>query len=233
MLLCMIPAVLATASCTRSASPAPSTQDSVVTVAPVKTYSYLALGDSYTIGQSIDSSGRYPAQAAAMLSAEGISVPSVQYIATTGWTTADLQYAISMQHPADTFDIVTLLIGVNDQYQGVDTGTYALHFNQLLQTSVQLARSNKQHVIVISIPDYGVTPFGGNNASISAQINEFNAINLRITDSFGIAYVNVTTLSRAAGADNSLLAGDGLHYSPKEYALWDTLLVPAIYRALK
>jgi len=210
-----------------------TTQPPTTTPVQAKTYNYLALGDSYTIGQSIDSAGRYPAQTAAMLDNDSTAIPAIHYIATTGWTTANLQYAIANEHLADTFNIVTMLIGVNDQYQGVDTGTYHTHFVQLMQTAIQLAGGNKQHVIIISIPDYGVTPFGGGNAAISAQIDEFNGVNRRITDSFGVAYADVTTLSRAAASDPTLLANDGLHYSPKEYALWAQVIAPLIYQAIK
>ena len=193
---------------------------------------YLALGDSYTIGQSIDSAGRYPAQAAADLKAEGVNIPGIRYIATTGWTTLDLQSAISAAHLTDTFDFVSLLIGVNDQFQGFDTGGYRVHFRQLLQMSLAFAGNKKTHVAVVSIPDYGVTPFGGNDAMISAQIDEFNAINKQVTDSAGIAYVNVTGYSRAFGSDATYLAGDGLHYSAKEYGIWATALAAVMYNAL-
>jgi len=237
MFCCMLFSELSASSCKGST---PATQDSVTTpndsnVTVVRnSRSYLALGDSYTIGESIAQAGRYPTQAAQLVSAMGVvSIPAVHYIAVTGWTTADLQNAIARQHLADTFDIVTLLIGVNDQYQGVDTGTYAIRFKELLQTSIVLARNNKAHVIVLSIPDYGVTPFGGGNANISTQIDIFNSINKRITTSFGVAYLNVTTMSRAAASDNTLLAPDGLHYSAKEYGMWADTLSKMIQVALK
>jgi lysophospholipase L1-like esterase len=184
-----------------------------------KAITYLALGDSYTIGESINAKGRYPAQVADILGEKGIHIKEVRYIATTGWTTEDLQQAIDAAHPAD-YDFITLLIGVNDQYQGIDTGTYATHFTQLLQNAIRLARGNKQNVFIISIPDYGVTPFGGNNKNISRQIDLFNMVNKRITDAYHIAYVDVTALSRQAASDKSLITGDGLHYTAKEYRLW-------------
>jgi len=229
----MVATMLSQVSYSRARDVDPAAQDSTTHPTVLTPESYLALGDSYTIGQSIDSQGRYPAQAAGLLRARGISIPTIHYIAVTGWTTLNLQNAIAAENLAGTFDMVTLLIGVNDRYQGVDTGTYAIRFTQLLQTSITLARSNKSHVIVISIPDYGVTPFGGGNAAISAQIDEFNAINKRVTDAAGIAYLNLTTLSRAAATDNTLLASDGLHYSPKEYLLWADTLAPMMYNALK
>ncbi len=240
MLCCTLCTLLSEVSCSRGKGVTPATKDSVITpkdsnvttIAVTKTY--LALGDSYTIGQSIDASGRYPTQAAQLVTAKGtFNIPDVHYIAVTGWTTANLQNAIAAQNLADTFDVVTLLIGVNDQYQGVDTGTYAIRFTQLLQTSVALARNNKAHVIVLSIPDYGVTPFGGGNASISAQIDIFNSINKRITSANGIAYLDVTTMSRAAANDATLLAPDGLHYSAKEYGMWAAPLSTMMQLALK
>lgn len=225
--------MLSQVSCSRAKNVAPAVQDSTNPPIVLTPKNYLALGDSYTIGQSIDSQDRYPAQAASLLLARGISIPVIHYIAVTGWTTLNLQNAIAAENLSDTFDMVTLLIGVNDQYQDVDTSAYAIRFTQMLQTSITFAKGNKSHVVVISIPDYGVTPFGGGNAAISAQIDEFNAINKRITDDAGIAYLNVTTLSRAAATDKTLLASDGLHYSPKEYLLWADTLALLMYNALK
>ncbi len=233
LVCCIVAIMLLQVSGSRAKDVAPAAKDSTYPPTLLKPKSYLALGDSYTIGQSIDSQGRYPAQAASLLLARGISIPVIHYIAVTGWTTLNLQNAIAAENLTDTFDMVTLLIGVNDQYQGVDTGTYTIRFTQLLQTSVTFARGNKSHVVVISIPDYGVTQFGDGNAAISAQIDEFNAINKRVTDAAGIAYLNLTTLSRAAATDNTLLASDGLHYSPKEYLLWADTLAPMMYNALK
>lgn len=192
--------------------------------------SYLALGDSYTIGQSVTADERYPAQTVDMLSHYNLHVKPPQYIATTGWTTLNLLSAISLQNPQGPFDIVTLLIGVNDQYQHFDTGGYRIHFTQLLEKSIALAGNNKTHVFVLSIPDYGVTPFGGGSPTISAEIDEFNNINKQVTLSYNIAYINVTDLSKDMGNDPSLIA-DGLHPSGKEYFYWAVHLSDAIKAA--
>lgn len=204
---------------------------SSLTYSQSKGIMYLALGDSYTIGESINAKGRYPAQVAGMLEAKGIPVSDVHYIAVTGWTTEDLQQAMDEEKP-HKYNIVTLLIGVNDQYQHIDTGTYAGHFTTLLQEAVKLAHGNKKHVTVISIPDYGVTPFGGGDENISRQIDAFNMVNKRITEAHHIAYVDVTGLSRQAATDNSLIARDGLHYTAKEYGLWAEKIVEVISKEL-
>ncbi|KAI9432897.1 G-D-S-L family lipolytic protein [Russula earlei] len=193
---------------------------------------WLALGDSYTIGQSVDSNQRFPAQAGNLLQSMGISISPIQYIATTGWTTIDLQNAITSRHP-QTHNVVTLLIGVNDQYQGLDTGSYRVHFIQLLQESIQLAGSNNNHVFVLSIPDYGVTPFGGGDASISRDIDTFNAINRQVTAQYRCTYIDITGDTRVMGTDHSLIANDGLHPSAKEYAVWAGKLAPLMAIALR
>src|SRR5829696_1092 len=120
---------------------------------------YLALGDSYTIGQSVSQSERFPPQTNAFLKGDGIKMSEPIYIAQTGWTTANLLSAIAAQNPLPVFDVVTLLIGVNDQYQRMDTGGYTQRFTQLLEKSIQLAKGRKMNVFVLSIPDYSATPF--------------------------------------------------------------------------
>ncbi|MFP5041690.1 SGNH/GDSL hydrolase family protein [Parasediminibacterium sp. JCM 36343] len=199
------------------------------TPTPIKDTSktYLALGDSYTIGQSVDSSQRFPAQTVAWLSAYStIKVKPIEYIATTGWTTSDLQAAIQSKNPQGPYDIVSLLIGVNDQYRGYDTSGYITRFTQLLQKSIQLAGGKPNHVFVVSIPDYSVTPFasGSNKAQISQQIDWFNAINKRIAFQYNCPYIYITDLTRQGATDGTLIAPDGLHPSGKEYEKWSELL---------
>lgn len=191
------------------------------------TITWLALGDSYTIGQGVQLQERYPAQAAEKLKQHGISTRELRYIATSGWTTLNLQSAISAQNPVGPYSIVTLLIGVNDQYQRHDTSGYRENFTMLLNKSIELVGGVKQHVLVLSIPDYSVTPFGGGSAITSAQIDLFNNINKEVTLGYGIEYINVTELSREMGNDPSLIA-DGLHPSGKEYEKWASLLADAI-----
>ena len=196
--------------------------------------SYLALGDSYTIGQSVDSAERFPAQTAALLKIQGINIIPLQYIATTGWTTTNLANAIATVQPKGPFDIVTLLIGVNDQYQNRNINDYGARFKDLLHNAIQLADYKPNHVFVLSIPDYGVTPFGGNNPTISQQIDAYNAINKQVTlDVTGVNYLDITTASRLAATDRTLIAVDGLHPSGKQYKLWAEKLAPQIVAALK
>ncbi len=195
---------------------------------------YLALGDSYTIGQGVGEQDRYPFISVSRLKKEGVDIAYPEYIATTGWTTADLQSAIKSKNLSNTYSLVTLLIGVNDQYQGVAISEYRSRFSQLLQQSVELAGGDKNKVIVLSIPDYSATPFVQpfRKESVRNQIDLFNIINKQITLDSGIAYVDITTLSREAASDPSLLAGDQLHYSKKEYEKWSDLLIPIIKKIL-
>ncbi len=200
-----------------------------------KNFSWLALGDSYTIGQSVSEDERYPAQTVALLKADMIHVQTLQYIATTGWTTLNLLDAIAAQNPHGPFNIVTLLIGVNDQYQHFDTGSYRKNFTTCLEKAIVLAGNKKDHVFVLSIPDYSVTPFaaGSDTAEIRKELDEFNAINKAITLSYDISYTDITPLTQQAKYDAGLIAGDGLHPSGKEYAKWAALLAPEIEKVLK
>ncbi|MFL9484050.1 SGNH/GDSL hydrolase family protein [Chitinophagaceae bacterium LWZ2-11] len=208
------------------------TADTTIKKDSTKNYSFLALGDSYTIGQSVSDQERFPAQTVAGLSAHGYTNTSLHYIATTGWTTANLIAAINAQQPLGTYNMVTLLIGVNDQYQGVDTGSYAVRFTQLLQTSIQLAGNKSNRVFVLSIPDYSVTPFArsSDTARIRLQLAQFNAINKRITASYNVSYTDITPSSRDALNDPSLIAPDGLHPSGKMYGSWVSLLLPSVLK---
>jgi lysophospholipase L1-like esterase len=156
------------------------------------------------------------------------------YIARTGWTTGNLLAAIEAQKPATDFDIVTLLIGVNNQYQGRDTGEYRTEFTQCIQQAVKHARGRKDRVFVVSIPDYSVTPFGQRNnpEQTSRQIDAFNAINARITAEFGISYTNITTGSREALQNPALVAADGLHPSALEYKKWAEKLFEVVIKRI-
>lgn len=196
---------------------------------------YLALGDSYTIGQSVSENERFPAQTVALLKQQGITISSPSYIAQTGWPTSDLQQAIATNNPSPTFDIVSLLIGVNDQYQHMDTSGYAVRFTQLLQKAIELAKGKKTNVFVLSIPDYSATPFVAayDKARVSKEIDEFNAINKRITTAYSVSYTDITPISREAASNPSFIANDNLHPSGSQYAAWVQLLVPKIKSALQ
>lgn len=182
---------------------------------------YLALGDSYTIGESVAETERWPVQLAAALSKKGIPVEKPTIIATTGWRTDNLKNGINIAQLKDKFQLVSLLIGVNNQYQGKPADQYAVEFEDLLKTAIALAGGDKERVFVVSIPDYGYTPFGEpKQEKISKELDEFNAINKRITAEHGITWFNITDISRNGLDDPALVAGDGLHPSGKQYSLW-------------
>ena len=196
---------------------------------------YLALGDSYTIGQSVPADERFPAQTTALLRQQGIHLAAPVYIAQTGWTTANLQQAIAAQNPSPTYDVVSLLIGVNDQYQRMDTGGYANRFTQLLDKAIQLAKGKKENVFVLSIPDYSVTPFvaPSEKQRVRTEIDDFNKINLRITTAYGVSYTDITPSTRQAQSNPALLANDNLHPSGLEYQKWAEMLAPKMKHVLQ
>ena len=189
---------------------------------PVLTY--LALGDSYTIGESVTQEESFPYQYTTQLKLQGQNVANPKIIAKTGWTTNELNAAIKAENITQTFDIVTLLIGVNNQYRGYSKVTYRKEFKELLQDAIGYAGGNKKRVFVISIPDWGVTPFGigvgGNSSKISDEIDAFNAINKAETLAMEVSYTDITPDSRKAATDVSLIAKDGLHPSGKMYLQW-------------
>jgi lysophospholipase L1-like esterase len=189
----------------------------------IKDYTYLALGDSYTIAQSVPSAESYPAQTVKILSAENIHFAAPEIIARTGWTTTDLLNKIKSSPPQrSSYDIVTLLIGVNNQYQHLSEEEYKNEFIVLLNKAIQYAHNEKKRVIVLSIPDYSITPFaqGSDTAYIAQQIDLFNKINSTITKQAGITYLDITAYTRISANNRSLIAVDGLHPSGKEYAVW-------------
>ncbi len=186
-----------------------------------KPLKYLALGDSYTIGESVAEGERWPVQLAAQLRGKGIEIDNPRIIATTGWRTDNLKNAINIAQIKETYDLVSLLIGVNNQYQGKPVDQYAVEYEDLLKTAIALAGGNKAKVFVVSIPDYGFTPFGKpKQEKISKELDEFNEVNKRITESYGIQYFNITDISRDGLDDPELVASDGLHPSGKQYKLW-------------
>jgi len=183
---------------------------------------YLALGDSYTIGESVVESERYPVQLAGEL-----KMPQPEIIAKTGWTTDELNAAIDKADPHGPYDLVTLLIGVNNQYRGRSADQYRSEFAALLQRAIGFAGGKTRNVVVVSIPDWGVTPFAKDRdqAKIAREIDQFNAINREETLRAGARYVDITPFSRKAASDPSLVAGDGLHPSGKMYSEWTRLIV--------
>jgi lysophospholipase L1-like esterase len=190
-----------------------------------KGYNYLALGDSYTIGEQVETRDNFPNQLRALLEEKGIVFDPPQIIAQTGWTTDELQSAVNTARYAPRYDLVTLLIGVNNQYRGRKAKDYAPEFERLLKQAIAFAGNDPDHVIVFSIPDWGVTPFaeGRVRKKIAVEIDEYNSINEEITKKYGAHYINITESTREAAGDPSLLAADGLHPSGKEYAKWARL----------
>jgi lysophospholipase L1-like esterase len=186
------------------------------------TLTYLALGDSYTIGESVSAYDRYPAQAVRKLRSDGVYYRDPDIIAVTGWTTGDLLNATPDSVPGPPYHVVSLLIGVNNQYQYRTQSEYRVQFTELLQRSIHLAGDHPSHVIVLSIPDYSVTPFarGRDRAFIASQIDSFNMINKEIAADYHAAWLNITEDSRRAANDPTLIAIDSLHFSGKEYAIW-------------
>jgi lysophospholipase L1-like esterase len=223
--------ILVAAGCGKKTEPTGSVVSPPSAVIPK---SYLALGDSYTIGQGVTAPERFPAQTAAWLQQKGITISALTYIATTGWTTTNLQAAIAAQNPVP-HDVVTLLIGVNDQYQTRDTAGYRQRFTVLLQKAIELARGKKENVVVLSIPDYSVTPFApsSDTARIRQELDWFNAINKSVTLGYNINYVDITPSTREARNNRALLATDGLHPSGLEYKRWAEQLGPLLMVVLK
>jgi len=206
------------------------TQENIV---PMREIRYLALRDSYTIGESVSEAERWPNQLAALV--DSSKEIDVTIIARTGWTTSELWEGIQAAAPQGTYDLVSLLIGVNNQYRGYDINEYREEFRFLLGKAVEFAGGNPEHVIVLSIPDWGVTPFawGRDTAQIADDIDAYNAINLEEAKKAGIHYVDVTPVSREALNDPTLIAGDDLHPSGKMYAEWSKLALPIAVKILE
>ncbi|MCP9237784.1 SGNH/GDSL hydrolase family protein [Lewinella sp. JB7] len=182
---------------------------------------YLALGDSYTIGTSVQASERWPVQLTEqLLEREGIRVEPLEIIARNGWRTDNLANALSAGDPGSDFDLVSLLIGVNDQYQGFSVAAYRPQFERLLQRSIGYAGGDSSAVFVVSIPDYAYTPFGGGSESVSRDIDAFNEAAAAVCQSYGVPFYNITPISRDGLRDPALVADDGLHPSGQQYRRW-------------
>ncbi len=188
--------------------------------------SYLALGDSYTIGESVPTNSNFPYQLVDSISKKGNQYASPVIIARTGWRTDQLMDAIESAQLKKGYNLVTLLIGVNNEFQGRSLEEYEHDFILLCKKAIELAGNKKKRVVVLSIPDYGYTPYGKPNQNrISSRIDLFNASNKRISDSLQLNYVDITPISRRGLDDPDLVAGDGLHPSAEMYGLWvETIL---------
>ncbi|MEZ7505734.1 SGNH/GDSL hydrolase family protein [Flavobacterium sp. Arc2] len=211
-----------------------STETTVEQIPVVKTRDnpihYLALGDSYTIGQSVCESCRFPAQLKQSLQNTNSNNSFVlKIIAQTGWTTTNLVLAINSQNLVPDYDLVTLLIGVNNQYQHKSFSLYEKEFPELVNKSIALAKGTKANLIVVSIPDYTYTPFGqgsGNSSSISSEIDTYNAFAKKYCDENSIRFINITDITRKGLTNKGLVAQDGLHASEEAYRLFVERIAP-------
>lgn len=200
-----------------------------------KGLSYLALGDSYTIGESVAENDRWPVQLSKSLTKSGVEVASPQIIARTGWTTDELKAKIISENITKTYDLVSLLIGVNNQYRGRSVEQFRTEFVDLLETALKFAGNKPERVFVVSIPDWGVTPFGGKgqNKTISEEIDLFNKVKKEETEKKGILYIDITPISRQAINDATLIATDALHPSGKMYQQWVEKILPELLNKIK
>lgn len=198
-------------------------------------FTYLALGDSYTIGENVPKEARWGEQLTEMLRTENIDISNPVTIARTGWTTSELAGAIRSANPSSDFDLVSLMIGVNNQYRGQSVTTYKTEFRELLQTAIRLGSNKPENVIVLSIPDWGATPFavGRNRQQIAEEIDAFNAVAKEEAQNAGVAFINITPLTRQHGSDAAYLANDMLHYSGKMHREWAMLALPVAKSILR
>jgi lysophospholipase L1-like esterase len=197
---------------------------------PTPKYHYLALGDSYTIGERVAPVYNFPNQVISILKNNKLDIQAARIIAKTGWTTDELETGITDANKIDplrtSYDFVSLLIGVNNQYRGRTIGNYREEFEELLKKAISFSGNRAGRVVVVSIPDWGVTPFaeGRDRAQIASEIDAYNAVNKQIATAYNIYYIDITPWTREAATDNTLLADDGLHPSEKEYKRWAQLI---------
>ncbi|MHA6281236.1 SGNH/GDSL hydrolase family protein [Salinimicrobium sp. CAU 1759] len=190
---------------------------------------YLALGDSYTIGESVEPEERWPVQLTEKLRADGIAMRDPRIIATTGWTTQDLLSAIDSQLNNEKYDLVSVSIGVNNQYQGKSIEEYREDLYEVFKRAITFSKSGVSGVFAVSIPDYGVTPFGAQNSEeIARELDEFNEVFEEVALEFGVDFYNITPISREAANQPDLIADDQLHPSGKMYKLWVEHFYPEV-----
>ena len=210
----------------------------------MNTYNYLALGDSYTIGEQVNLTESFPYQTVQILrqqhgdarsSMESMNFSAPEIIAKTGWTTDELQYAVQHHRFLKIYDFVTLLIGVNNQYRGKNVNDFKREFEQLLQAAIEFAGGKSSRVFVLSIPDWGVTPFaaGKDRQKISAEIDAYNAVCEKSTKENQCIYIDIRQSQRTDANTADFIAADGLHPSGKEYAKWALKLSAAFMNSLK
>jgi lysophospholipase L1-like esterase len=191
-----------------------------------KTITYLAIGDSYTIGEQVPAKDNFPNQVYSLMKKEYPEFAEPRIIAKTGWTTDELETGIvnanKVEPLQNRYDFVSLLIGVNNQYRGRTVNNYTPEFEALLKKAIHFAGDKAERVVVVSIPDWGVTPFaeGRDRKQIATEIDAYNAANKKKAEQYNVHYIDITPWTREAANDNSLLAADGLHPSGKEYRRW-------------
>lgn len=220
---------------TNQAAP-PASVPTEVTPSSRTNFTYLALGDSYTIGEAVSPSLNFPQQLVSQLKKADLIITD-KIVAKTGWTTSDLILSINSSVLAPEYDFVTLLIGVNNQYRGYNINTYRAELIELLQKSMKYAGGKPARVFVLSIPDYSVTPFAGTDftttSRIKREIDAYNQINKQEADNFNINYLDITPISREAKSQPHLIASDGLHPSADMYQAWVSLLAPLVASRLR
>ncbi len=225
---------------------------SILATPPALPARYLALGDSYTIGESVPAAARWPARLAELLRADGVAIANPEIIARTGWTTDELSAALDAVErgepvalaenefaptPAPPYQLVSLLIGVNNQYRGRSVDEFRTQLRGLIERAVGYAGGTPGRVIVLSIPDWGVTPFaaehGRDAAVVGAEIDAYNAAKRAECARAGVACIDITGLTREAATRRELLADDGLHPAAIDYERWALAALPAAKAALK
>jgi lysophospholipase L1-like esterase len=196
---------------------------------------YLALGDSYTKGEGVNPDDSYPKQLEQRFHVDKIKVKKLSIIAETGWTTSDLLHALTNTATDSSYSLVSLLIGVNNQFQQLDIHIYKSEFEELVNKSIQLAGNRKERVFILSIPDYSVTPYANvlSSSHIQQEIDSYNAINKEIADKLDVTYFNITPISRKAEDDLNYLAPDELHPSAHMYGEWIDMIYPQVKELLK
>lgn len=199
------------------------------------TLRFLSLGDSYTIGEGVSETDRWSVQLAGMVREKGIDLAKPDIIAKTGWTTAELAEAITASGNTSSYDLVSLLIGVNNQYRGQGLDRYKTEFTQLLQTAIRFANRRPERVVVLSIPDWGASPFARDRdpATIGKQIDQFNAAARQICETQNVIFIDITPLTRSAAGDAAQFAPDGLHYSGKQMRQWAEVTLGVVVGKLK
>lgn len=195
---------------------------------------YLALGDSYTIGEDVETSQRWPMQLAEKLRDKGIEIEEPRIIAKTGWTTGELLHSMDPQLKNEKFDLVSVLIGVNNQYRGLSIEEYEKDLHEIFNRALDHSENGAAGVFAVSIPDYGVTPFGAENEEkIGRELDEFNRVFKKVAEEYEIVFFDITPISRRAKEDPDLIAEDKLHPSGKMYSLWVDHIIKDIRNILQ